>query len=80
MPNVMYHWCNFGVKYGKFTAIVEKWEDGYLIGEVVELPGCHTQAKTMDALMERMNEAISLCLEVTTPTKAKLVGIQYVEV
>ncbi|HHM24179.1 MAG TPA: type II toxin-antitoxin system HicB family antitoxin [Bacteroidetes bacterium] len=29
-----------------------------------ELPGCHTQAKSLDVLMERIREAIELCLEV----------------
>ncbi len=28
------------------------------------MPGCHTQAKSLDVLMERIREAIELCLEV----------------
>ena len=44
----------------KFTVVVEQGEDGYLISDVVELPGCHTQAKTHDELMKRTKEAISL--------------------
>ena len=48
----------------KFTVIVEQGEDGYLISDVVELPGCHTQAKTYDKLIERTKEAISLYLVV----------------
>ena len=47
----------------EFTVIIEKGKDGYLISEVVGLPGCHTQAKTMDELMERTKEAIQLYLE-----------------
>jgi len=43
-----------------FNIIVEQGEDGYLISEVVELPGCHTQAKTYDELLKRTKEAISL--------------------
>ena len=46
-----------------FTVIVEQGEDGYLLGDVIELPGCHTQAKTQEELMERIKEARSLCLE-----------------
>ena len=42
----------------KFTIIIEKDEDNWLVSEVVELPGCHTQAKTMDQLIERTREAI----------------------
>lgn len=45
----------------RFTIIIEEGEDGYLISEVLELPGCHTQGKTLDELMERTKEAISLC-------------------
>ena len=48
----------------KFNVIVEEGEDGYLISEVVELPGCHTQAKTYDELIKRTKEAISLYLSV----------------
>lgn len=50
----------------EFQVIIEKDEDGILIAEVPALKGCHTQAKTMDALMERIKEAIELCLEVET--------------
>lgn len=46
-----------------FTVIIEQGENAYLISEVVELPGCHTQAKTYDQLIERTKEAISLYLE-----------------
>jgi len=46
----------------RFNIVIEQGEDGYLISDVVELPGCHTQAKTMDELLERTKEAISLCL------------------
>ena len=44
----------------EFNLVIEKGEDGYLISEVIELPGCHTQAKTMDDLIKRTKEAISL--------------------
>ncbi|MDO8537902.1 MAG: type II toxin-antitoxin system HicB family antitoxin [archaeon] len=44
----------------RFNVIIEKGEDGYLISEVIELPGCHTQAKTYDELIKRTKEAISL--------------------
>lgn len=47
----------------EFNVIIEQGEDDYLISEVVELPGCHTQAKTLDELMKRTREAISLYLK-----------------
>ena len=48
----------------EFNVIIEKDEDGYYVGSVPELRGCHTQAKSLDKLMGRIKEAILLCLEV----------------
>lgn len=66
----------------KFTIIVEKGEDGYLISEVVELPGCHTQAKTYDELIKRTKEAISLYLSVKghEEIKTKFLALQQVDI
>jgi len=44
--------------------VIEKDEDGYYVASVPELPGCHTQAKTLDELIERVREAVELYLEV----------------
>ncbi len=65
-----------------FTVIVEQGQDGYLLSDVIELPGCHTQAKTYDQLMERTKEAISLYLEVKgqPDVKTKFLSLQQVEV
>ena len=65
-----------------FTVIIEQGEDGHLISDVVELPGCHTQAKTYDELLERTREAIELYLEVKgVPTeKTKFLSLQKIEV
>ncbi|HVC58640.1 MAG TPA: type II toxin-antitoxin system HicB family antitoxin [Candidatus Acidoferrales bacterium] len=62
----------------EFTIIIEKGEDGYLISEVVGLPGCHTQAKTLDQLVKRTKEAIALCLESGQRSDAMFVGVQNV--
>ncbi len=43
----------------KFTAVIEKDEEGWFVSEVVELPGCHTQAKNLNQLMERTKETIT---------------------
>jgi predicted RNase H-like HicB family nuclease len=48
----------------EFTVIIEKDEDGYFVASVPQLKGCHTQAKSLDELNERIKEAILLCLEV----------------
>jgi len=65
-----------------FNVIIEEGEDGYLISEVVELPGCHTQAKTVDELLKRTKEAISLYLETEKDIKisSKFLGVQKVTV
>ncbi|MHC4441090.1 MAG: type II toxin-antitoxin system HicB family antitoxin [Planctomycetota bacterium] len=48
---------------GEFNILIEEGEDGYLISEVVELPGCHTQAKSLDELIARTKKAITLYLK-----------------
>ena len=66
------------------TVIVERDEEGWYVGSVPELPGCHTQAETLDELMERIKEAIELYLEVEPDILQKemsqFVGIHHVEV
>ena len=47
----------------EFTIIIEEGKDGYFISEVIELPGCHTQGKTLDELISRTREAIELYIE-----------------
>lgn len=49
----------------KFNVIVEQGQDGFLLSDVIELPGCHTQAKTYDELLARTKEAIKLYLDIT---------------
>ncbi len=64
-----------------FNIIIEKGEDGYLISEVIELPGCHTQAKNMSELIKRTKEAILLYLEVEgREVNVNFLGIQKIEV
>jgi predicted RNase H-like HicB family nuclease len=45
-----------------FNVVIERDADGYFVGSVPGLQGCHSQAKSLDELMERMQEAIALCL------------------
>ena len=40
-----------------YTVLIEKDEDGYYVGSIPVLPGCHSQARSVDQLMERMAEA-----------------------
>lgn len=66
----------------KFTIIIEKDEDGWYVSEVVELPGCHTQAKSLDELMKRTKEAIKAYLEISEDPDVShtFVGVQQIEV
>ena len=65
----------------KFTVLIEQGEDGYLISDVVELPGCHTQAKTQDELLKRTKEAINLYLKCSKDIEVhtKFLGLQQIE-
>lgn len=64
--------------------VIEQDEDGIYVASVPELEGCHTQAKTLDELRERIKEAIELYLEVESDRIHEMplnfVGIQKVEV
>ncbi|BFM39076.1 hypothetical protein OLK001_10020 [Synechocystis sp. LKSZ1] len=57
-------------------------KEGYLVASVPSLKGCHTQAKSLDQLMERIQEAIELCLEVEQEPNPPLefVGVQRVAI
>jgi predicted RNase H-like HicB family nuclease len=47
-----------------FTIVVERDpESGWLVGEVVELPGCYTQTPDLPSLEANMHEAIAAYLK-----------------
>ncbi len=66
----------------QFNVIIEKDADGYLVASVPSLKGCHTQAKSYDELIERIQEAIELCLEMENEEFEPLefVGVQRVTI
>ncbi len=68
----------------EFTVIIEQDEDGIYVASGPELPGCHTQAETLEKLSMRIKEAIELYLEVEAEKKEEkhldFIGIQKVEV
>ena len=65
-----------------FNVIVEQDEDGMFVSEVVGLPGCHTQGRTLDELMERTKEAISLYIghKGLKEAREKFLGLRQIEV
>lgn len=66
----------------QLDVVVEKDEAGYFVATVPVLPGCHTQARSLDELMARIKEAIELCLEVQGAPEAQLdfVGVHRITV
>ena len=66
----------------QFNVVIEQDEDGYFVASVPSLPGCHTQAKSLDQLMERIQDAIELYIEVEGVMSPSLsfVGIQQVTI
>ena len=66
----------------EFNVVIERDSEGYYVGSVPELRGCHTQARSLDKLLARIKEAIELCLEVEGSGAAgpEFVGVQRVAV
>ena len=64
----------------EFNVIIEQDSEGNYVASVPALRGCHTQAKSLDLVMERIREAIELCLEVQGEDFESLnfVGVQKV--
>ena len=56
----------------EFNVVIERDEDGLYVASVPALPGCHTQARTLEGLNDRIAEAIELCLEDATGDPARL--------
>ena len=55
-----------------FDVVIERDEDGFFVASVPALPGCHTQAPSLDSLTPRIKEAIALYLEAEGEPAAKL--------
>jgi predicted RNase H-like HicB family nuclease len=66
----------------EFDVLIERDSEGYYVATVPALRGCHTQARSLDQLMDRVREAIQLCLEVEGDDAQHLdfVGVQRVAV
>jgi predicted RNase H-like HicB family nuclease len=66
----------------QFDVVIERDEDGYFVASVPALHGCHTQARSLDELQERIREAILLCLETEgdSPAQLDFVGLQRITI
>jgi predicted RNase H-like HicB family nuclease len=47
-----------------FTAIYERTEDGWWVASVPEIPGAHSQGRTIEEAREMIKDAVRLLLEV----------------
>ena len=65
-----------------FDVVVERDAEGYYVASVPSLHGCHTQARSLDELMERVREVIALCLEEQgSPAEPlEFIGVQRVRI
>ena len=66
----------------QFDVVIERDEEGYYVASVPQIPGCHTQARSLDEVAERIREAIELCLEAGgAPARdLEFIGIQRITV
>jgi len=69
------------MKLDEFTAVIEKDEDGRYLAEIVELPGCITEAKTEEELPRKLKKAISEYLDTVDDLHiaSKFVGIRKIK-
>jgi len=66
----------------QFDVVIERDSEGYYVASVPQIPACHTQARSLDEVTERIREAIALCLEIEGAPEQDLefVGIQRVTI
>ncbi len=65
-----------------FTVLIEQDEDGIYVARVPEIEGCYTQGKTLQEVLERIKEAIEVCLEGDKENinPMKFIGIQKIQI
>ena len=69
-------------KVFNFTVLIEQDEEGIYVAKVPDIMGCYTQGKTVEQAMERIKEAIQVCLEADKEDilPLKFIGLQQLEV
>ncbi|MBU0763762.1 MAG: type II toxin-antitoxin system HicB family antitoxin [Bacteroidetes bacterium] len=71
------------MKILNYTTIIKQGEDGWYIAIVPDIPGCYTQGKTVAEAIDRIKEAIEVCIEADRDEymkPSKFIGLQQVEV
>jgi len=66
----------------QFDVVIERDQEGYYVASVPQIPACHTQARSLDEVTQRIREAIELCLEVEGAPEESLefIGIQRITI
>ena len=66
----------------QFDVVIERDEEGYYVASVPQIPACHTQARSLDEVTQRIREAIELCLEVEGGPEDQLefIGVQRITI
>jgi len=66
----------------KFTILLEQDEDGIFLARVPDIEGCYTQGKTVQEAVDRIKEAIEVCLEGDEQdfNPVKFIGIQQIQI
>ena len=65
-----------------FIVFIEQDEDGIYVARVPEIEGCYTQGKNLQETLERIKEAIEVCLEADKNeiNPMRFIGIQKIQV
>jgi predicted RNase H-like HicB family nuclease len=66
----------------QFDVVIERDAAGNYVASVPAIPGCHTQARSLDELLVRIREAIEVNLETAGDDNEPLefVGVQRITV
>ena len=65
-----------------FNVFIVQDEDGIYIAKVPDIEGCHTQGETLEEVMNRVREAIEVCLEADKEevNPMKFIGMQKIQI
>ena len=66
----------------QFDVAIERDKQRFYVASVPQIPACHTQARSLDKISERIREAIELCQHVEGPPEHTLefVGIERITI
>ena len=63
----------------KFTAIIEKGENGWFVGQIEEIPAAISQGETIEELKDNLLDALKLVLDTNKElTEKEYLGKPYI--